>query len=79
MVYDIWDADSGNIVGAYASRNEALAVLRHALAEHGAAYVASLLLGQQDKRGRSKPIAQGDELLRLATVARTPGAWLGAR
>ena len=66
MIYDLWDSESGNIIGTFATRGDALSVVRQALAEHGAEYVATLLLGQEDKRGQTKAIAHGKKLVELA-------------
>lgn len=72
MVYDLWDSDSGNIIGTYSTRDEALSVVREALAKHGAAYVESLLFGQEDGRGRARAVARGKQLVQLA-LAGEPG------
>lgn len=66
MIYDLWDSASGNIIGTFDTREQALSVVREALSRHGVAYAEALLLGQEDSRGRSKAIAQGKKLVQLA-------------
>jgi hypothetical protein len=48
MVYEIWDLDSGNRLGEYDTRDEALAEVKHALEAHGEMYDATLLLDVED-------------------------------
>jgi hypothetical protein len=64
MAYEIWDADTGNLQGTYESEVAALDVLERSLRDHGTGYVASLLLGFEDKRGDSHLIAAGEQLIR---------------
>ena len=65
MVYDVWDSETANIVGAFESQPEALDALGHALDEHGPGYVSVLVLGLEDDAGDTTLIATGDELVRL--------------
>lgn len=69
MTYDLWDSESGNIIGTFVTRDQALSVVREALACHGVAYAETLLLGQEDSRGRAKAIARGKELIQLARAS----------
>lgn len=60
MIYEIWDTETGNIVGAYASEREALTIVARAMAELGAEYVAAWVLGRTDDT--SEPVIEGPEL-----------------
>lgn len=44
MVFEIWDIESGNLLGSYDSEEEALAVVHDALNRHGREYVEALAL-----------------------------------
>jgi len=73
MFYELIDVESGNLVGTYDSEAEALAVVRDAARENGAAYVDSLALGRSDDHGEGDLIAEGSELLeRSARADRIP-------
>ena len=66
MTYELWDLPSRNLIGTYATRREALADLRAAIANHGVDYVADFMLGQEDVEGHSRMIAKGSDLVTLA-------------
>ena len=66
MTYDLWDSESGSIVGTFTTRKEALSVVREALARHGVQYAEALLFGQEDIHGHTKAIARGKKLVDLA-------------
>jgi hypothetical protein len=66
MIYELWDTRSGNVVGTFETKEEALAIVRDAAADRGEAFAESFLLGQEDKAGRSRPIAEGKVLVALA-------------
>ena len=73
--YELWEMATGNLIGAYASQEEALAFIGRAVMAHGEGYVDSILLGVEDENGRSKTIAMGEGLARLASVSlRGPSA-----
>lgn len=66
MAFEVWDAETANLLGAYETEDDALTVVREALQVHGAAYVKTLVLGQEDERGDSRTIAAGQALVGLA-------------
>ena len=45
--WELWDADSGNLVGDYASEADALANVHDAVSRHGPAVVETLALGAE--------------------------------
>jgi hypothetical protein len=63
--YELWDVDSGNIVGTYTSEAEALAEVRGLLAINGPAYTIDLSLGRRQEDG-GELVAEGAELAQLA-------------
>ena len=46
MPYELWDMDSGNIVGAYQTEAEALDVVRQEIAANGRDSIEEWVLGQ---------------------------------
>lgn len=67
---DLWDVETGNYLGRYASEEEALAVVRALVRRYGPAYAADLSLGAEDETGRfDQPISGGPLLARLETLA----------
>jgi hypothetical protein len=66
MIYELWDTGSRNVIGTFATREEALAIVRDTIAFSGVAVAESLLLGQEDKAGRSRLTAEGKALISLA-------------
>lgn len=67
MHWELWDTDSGNLVGEYSTETEALAIVRDALDRHGSAVVATLALGAEyDEEGGAdhelSPVIRGDAL-----------------
>ncbi len=54
------------MIGAFDTEAEALALVRLAAATHGTDYIKTVFLGREDKKGHSKIVAQGKELLDLA-------------
>jgi 3'-phosphoadenosine 5'-phosphosulfate sulfotransferase len=71
MTYELWNIRARSLVGGFDTQAEALACVREAIRRHGRDYVDVLLLGAEDRRGRSKPIARGQA---LATLALEDGA-----
>jgi 3'-phosphoadenosine 5'-phosphosulfate sulfotransferase len=66
MTYELWDTETGNVIGGYRSQSEALAVVREAISRHGRGYADLLFLGCEDSKGRSRAIARGQDLAELA-------------
>jgi hypothetical protein len=64
--YELWQTRSRNLIGAFASAEEAHALVRRAADAHGAAYIDAVLLGYEDDDGQSSTVAQGQDLLKLA-------------
>jgi len=67
MQFQLFDATGGRLIGTYSNQAEALAVVRSAIASHGAESVQNLLLaaGSLDEEGAV--IAEGRELVALAS------------
>ena len=64
MRYELWDHDSGNLLGVYQTEAAALQAVIEAVQSYGrdADEVATLLLGFQDEQGNGGVIAAGAEL-----------------
>lgn len=72
VTYELWNTQTGNLVGAFETEDAALETVRKAVESHGPAYVDSLLLGHEDDDGCSKKIARGAALAELVQ-SRQPG------
>ncbi len=66
--YSLWDVDSGNSLGTYATEEDALAVVRELLRFNGAAYADVLDLGHRDAAGGWEAIATGQLLVERAQI-----------
>jgi hypothetical protein len=60
--YELWDVDSGNVIGAYPSEKRALAAVASAVGRYGLSYADSLALIREDSRGSSKLLLSGAAL-----------------
>ncbi len=65
-VYELWDRETANQIGSYASRDEAMAIVRDAVRTHGADALATVALGREDEAGDTVVIAAGRALVELA-------------
>ncbi len=66
--YALWDLESGNLVGAYDTRDEALRVARRSIQQFGRESVAMLALAHEGA-SHIRNIAQGEALADLAEHA----------
>ena len=74
MPYEIWVADTANLLCAFDSEDEAWEMLGQALDAHGPDYVASLIFGVEDEAGESRLIATGPNLVERTIDRRTAEA-----
>jgi len=75
MHWELWETESGSMVGDYDSEADALAVVREAVRRHGPQVVSTLALGaEHDEEGGNDadlpPVIQGAEL--ITRVADSP-------
>jgi hypothetical protein len=68
MYYELWDFDTGNLVGDYPSLSAVLRVLRDAVHRDGERSLEGLALLEIDAKGDETLIAQENELLALTQV-----------
>ena len=61
--FELWNMNSGNLLGTFTTEEAALSAVREAVTRHGLAYVDALALGHENSRGRSRIVAQGTALL----------------
>lgn len=64
-MYELWDIESGNLVGNYIALVDALAIVRGTAERFGDDAVLRLALGREDD-GVSTSIAGGSALIELA-------------
>ena len=72
MAYEIWSKASRSIVGTFPTEEGALAAVREATEAHGRAYAAELAIIYEDRRGRSRAIAEGSALVERAFANSDP-------
>ena len=63
VVYDLWDIETGNMIGTYPSEAEAMQIVRELLDLNGVDYAEALGLGYLDEHGNPHPIATGATLV----------------
>ncbi|MDQ3693371.1 MAG: hypothetical protein M3464_07065 [Chloroflexota bacterium] len=63
--YELWNVESGNIIGAFDTASEALAVVRHLLDSFGESYASELTLGRRDGDSPATIVGEGDELIAM--------------
>jgi len=68
ITYELWDAESNNLWGAYDSEAAALTAVRKAALAYGRASAEALTLGYQNPPGRFHPIAEGTGLVSRANA-----------
>jgi hypothetical protein len=65
-LYELWDGETGNLIGAYASEQEALAAVSDAVHRYGPAAATTLALVVEDERGEGGLMASGASLIERA-------------
>ncbi len=65
--FELWDVESGNLIGTYETEERALRVVRQALDANGEDYAQALALGSEDDDGDSEVIAKGAQLAARAS------------
>lgn len=70
-MFELWDRDSGNLLGSFESRKRALAVVREQHDLNGVRGILGLVLGEVEKGGRTHRIAEGAALLAMADARRS--------
>ena len=48
MIYTLMDTDTGNLIGTYATEQEALTLMQSAIGIYGTAYADAMVLGRED-------------------------------
>ncbi len=74
MMYQLWDMESANLLGSYASQEAALDIVRQAIQKHGPEAIATLLLLREDADGQLTDLAESTALVELALSRTTPAA-----
>jgi hypothetical protein len=73
--FELWNAESGNLLGAFSTESEALAAVREAIERNGPGYGQILTLGRENSRDRSRILASGQQLVEQALAQpREPSA-----
>lgn len=67
--YDLLDRDTGNLVGRFASEDDALAFVRGLIEANGDDVVDTIMLGGRDDRGHVLPAESGAALAQRAMAS----------
>ena len=73
-MFQIWEAESANLVGSYETEDAALAIVRSAVQKHGRDAVESLALLREEIGTGLTPVAEGAALVDLALARTSPAA-----
>jgi len=63
MHYELWHMPTGNLVNTFERETDALVVVKRAYEQSGREAGESFALGTEDRRGRSRQLAAGPDLL----------------
>lgn len=72
-LYELWDFESGNLLGAYDTESEALVIVRATIDQYGTDAVQSWGLGHE-RRSNLKSLLQGEALADRALEAISAGS-----
>jgi hypothetical protein len=61
--FELWDIDSGNVVGSFSTEEDALEVVATLLQSYGRDYARQLALGRRDGIAPLQIVSAGEELL----------------
>jgi hypothetical protein len=73
-MYELWDAESGNLLKTYPSEAAALTTVRAFRDAHGDSAAEGLGLIRVDQRGRGALVAEGAALLDMALRGQQPSS-----
>jgi hypothetical protein len=73
-MFQLWEAESANLVGSYPTEEAALIVVRNAIEKHGREALDSIVLLREGARGRLTKVAEGAALADLALARTSPAA-----
>jgi len=73
-MFQLWEAESANLVGSYPTEEGALLVVRNVIDKHGREALNTIVLLREGARGRFSTVAEGSELADLALARTSPVA-----
>jgi hypothetical protein len=65
--FELWNVESGNLLGSFATEETALVAVREAIQRNGESYAEALALGREGSRGQSMVVASGRQLVDRVT------------
>jgi hypothetical protein len=74
MTFQLWEAESADLIGSYESEDAALAIVRRAIEQHGREAVDTLVLLRRETRGELSAVSEGAALADLALTRTSPAA-----
>ena len=73
-MFQLWEAESANLVGSYPTEEAALLVVRNVIDKQGREVLDTIVLLQEGARGRLTKVAEGAALADLAVARTSPAA-----
>jgi hypothetical protein len=73
-MFQLWEAESANLVGSYPTEEAALIVVRNVIDKHGREALDTIVLLREGADGRLSKVAEGSELADLALTPTSPAA-----
>lgn len=70
--YEIWDTETGNLIGEFSSEEEALELVRNAIDDWGMDAAASLVMGYGEDNSVASQVIEGRALLKRALSTAAP-------
>jgi hypothetical protein len=67
--YEIWDTETGNLIGEFPTEDEALQLVRHAIEDWGKDAAATLVMGYGQNDEVASQVAEGEALIKRALSA----------
>ena len=69
--YELWNVESGNIIGSIVTIDDALDAVRHLLQSYGRDYALELSLGRRDGVRPATIVGEGQQLLTMLDLFQT--------
>jgi hypothetical protein len=70
--YEIWDTQTGNLIGEFSTEEEALELVRNAIDDWGMDAAASLVMGYGEDNAVASQVVEGRALLERALSTAAP-------
>jgi hypothetical protein len=69
--YELWNVESGNIIGSFMTADDVLDAVRHLLQSYGRKYALDLSLGRREGECPATIVGEGRQLLTMLDLSQT--------